>query len=258
MSATEEKDVQETSVKEMFQEDFEATLEGQELQIWRRHSVRSFEDKAIPEDIRQQLLSAVDEANSEGNLNMRLVFDEPEAFDSTLAHYGRFENVKNYLVVAGENDNSLDMRAGYYGEKIVLLAQELGLNSCWVAMTFKRRFVKSSLGKKDRLVVVIALGYGTTQGKMHRVKGAPQVSKPIYNVPAWFSRGVEMALLAPTSLNQQSFWLMLTRKVDRDGKPKISLSSGGGPKAKVDLGIVKLHFEIGAGKENFSWENEWF
>lgn len=29
-----------------------------------------------------------------------------------------------------------------------------------------------------------------------------------------------------------------------------------GPCSKIDLGIVKYHFEVGAGKENFKWEEE--
>ena len=234
------------------------SLTDLERAVWLRHSVRAFEDRPIAEDVREKLEAAVAEANAASGLTMRLAFDEPEAFTSMLAHYGRFENVKNYLVVCGPNDKDLDMKAGYFGEKIVLLAQQLGLNSCWVATTFKRRVVRASLTKSERMVVVIALGYGKTQGRAHRTKTAPQVSKPILDVPDWFRRGVSYALLAPTSLNQQSFWLMLTRKVSTDNKLKVSLSTGGGPKAKVDLGIVKLHFEIGAGLENFAWEAEWF
>ena len=46
-----------------------------------------------------------------------------------MAHYGKFENVKNYIAIVG-NKNDQE-KAGYYGEKIVLKCPELGLNTCW-------------------------------------------------------------------------------------------------------------------------------
>ena len=65
-------------------------------------------------------------------------------------------------------------------------------------------------------------------------------------VPDWFGRGVEAALLAPTAMNQQKFLFTL------DGS-KVSSKAGMGFYTKLDLGIVKYHFEIGAGRENFRW-----
>ena len=34
---------------------------------------------------------------------------------------------------------------------------------------------------------------------------------------------------------------------------KVEIQTGYGPFVKTDKGIVKYHFEIGAGKENFEW-----
>lgn len=256
-------DVEDTSSAQKADEaqDLPTTSESTDPKIqamWARHSVRSFIDKPIPHEIQEKLEQEVAAANLEGKLHMSLVWDEPRAFDSTLAHYGKFSNVKNYLVIAGPNEKGLEMRAGYYGERVVLLAQELGLNSCWVALTYKRSLVRKTLEKKDKLVVVVALGYGATQGSFHKTKIVPQVAKPFMDQPAWFARGVEAALLAPTSMNQQSFYFMLTRKVNRDNLPVVSISSQGGPYSKVDLGIVKYHFELGAGREHFAWEGDWW
>ena len=65
--------------------------------------------------------------------------------------------------------------------------------------------------------------------------------------PEWFKRGAQAALLAPTALNRQDFKIEL-----RGGK--ISIERESGKSADVSLGIVKYHFELGAGKENFEWE----
>ena len=66
-------------------------------------------------------------------------------------------------------------------------------------------------------------------------------------MPDWFRKGMEAAQLAPTAVNQQKFLFTLS-----DGNT-VTAKAIGGFYDKVDLGIVKYHFEIGAGKENFSW-----
>lgn len=221
-----------------------------------RHSVRAYTDKPIEAEKIQALQAEIDACNSEGELSIKLVTNEPQAFDSTMAHYGKFSGVRNYVVLAGpKNTPNLEVRCGYYGERIALLAQDLGLNTCWVAMTFKKRYVKTLLSKGDKLVVVLALGYGETQGIEHHNKDLDQVSMAVPGsggAPDWFYHGVQAALLAPTAMNQQSFKLVYTDK-QKDGKPYVIARSEGGFYSKVDLGIVKYHFEIGAGKDNFVW-----
>lgn len=215
-----------------------------------RHSVRSFTDQPIEGEVLAALQAEIESGNAKGNLHMTLVCDEAEAFDSAMAHYGKFSNVKNYLVIAGQAAADLEERAGYYGERVVLVAQALGLNSCWVGLTFKKRFVKRHLDRGDKLVIVVALGYGTTQGPSHDVKDAAEVGCGS-DAPAWFTAGTEAALLAPTAMNQQKF--CFEPAGERDGKPAIAVKNLGGFFSKVDLGIVKLHFEIGAGTDNFTW-----
>ena len=222
-----------------------------------RHSVRAYTDQPIGEDVRKQLQDEIDRCNAEGNLRIKLVCDEPEAFDSTLAHYGKFSNVRNYLVLAGAPAADLDERCGYYGERIVLLAQQLGLNTCWVALTFKKRYVKKMLEPGTKLSLVISIGHGVDDGRPHKSKGNADVGHVSTGEPApeWFTRGIEAALLAPTAVNQQKFDITLLGETDTSGKPLVSIASLGGSYANVDLGIVRLHFEIGAGTESFAWKN---
>ena len=77
----------------------------------------------------------------------------------------------------------------------------------------------------------------------------------------WFARGVEFALLTPTAANQQKFrFELFDSEADAgedagagSGKPRVKASTGCGSYADVDLGIAKLHFELGAGAETFEW-----
>lgn len=214
--------------------------------IEQRHSVRNYTEKPIPEDIAEALEEETEICNKESGLHIQLVLNEEKAFTGFLAHYGKFRNVKNYLALVGKDD--AETSVGYFGEKIVLKAQALGLNSCWVALTFKKGIVKKycTVGEGEKLFCVIALGYGSTQGIPHKSKRMEEVCNVDDASAEWFRRGVESALLAPTALNRQNFKILL----DEDGK--VALYPQGGCR-NVDIGIVKYHFEVGAGKDNFEW-----
>jgi len=215
--------------------------------IEKRHSVRAYKDMPIKADVIEQLRTFIEMCNKESGLHIQLITNEPKAFDCKLAHYGRFSNVANYIALVGKKSDNLDELCGYYGEKIVLRAQQLGLNTCWVALTYKKVPEIFEINADEKLTVVISLGYGENQGSSHRSKTFSQVTRTIGEVPEWFKKGVEAALLAPTAVNQQKFSFEL-----KDNN-KVHAKAGMGICAKIDLGIIKYHFEIGAGKENFEW-----
>ncbi len=211
-----------------------------------RHSVRSYEDRALDGSVKEAILKKIDECNNESGLHIQLVTDEPKAFDGFMAHYGKFSGVKNYIALIGKKGSNLDERCGYYGEKLVLFAQQMGLNTCWVAMSYSKIPGAFKIDAGERLTVVIAIGYGKTQGVARKSKSRESVSKTSGAAPEWFIKGIEAALLAPTALNQQKFFFVLEND-------KVSAKAGFGFYSKIDLGIAKYHFELGAGTDKFIW-----
>ena len=205
-----------------------------------RHSVRSYQDRAIPPEERKQLDDFIQKCNQESGLNIFVRYDDPDGFDSRLAHYGRFRNVKNYIVLSGKKTANFEYQCGYYGEKIVLCAQQLGLNTCWAALTFNKKKVRELIPAGETLCMVIALGYGETQGVARRSKTAQEVVEGSAE-PAWFAQGIDAALKAPTAVNQQKFQFSM-----KNGEPFIRVK-GIGSCTKVDLGIVAYHFEAASG-----------
>ncbi|WP_031579417.1 nitroreductase family protein [Ruminobacter sp. RM87] len=210
-----------------------------------RHSVRQYLDTVIPDELRQQLSEYAGALNRESGLHMQILYDEPLCFNSLMAHYGRFVNVRNYIALVGRKEKGLEERCGFYGEKMVLKAQELGLNTCWVAFSHGKSHAVTGNGEKE--VVLIALGYGRTSGTGHRIKSPSDVSNISEDSPEWFRKGIEAALLAPTALNQQRF------RIEHDGRKVSSACGLLGSNLKVSLGIARCHFELAAGPENFEW-----
>lgn len=208
--------------------------------IKERHSVRAYTDKKIEGEVLFALENKIAEINGESGLNVQLVLNEEKAFGGRMAHYGKFSGVKNYIAMVGKKGADLSEKVGYYGQKLVLFAQTLGLNTCWVALSYKKVKTAYKVGEGEKLLLVIAIGYGATQGVPHKSKNVAAVSNADENSPEWFVNGVKAALLAPTATNQQKFFFTL-----KDGE--VTVKSGLGFYAKVDLGIVKYHFELGSG-----------
>ena len=218
-----------------------------------RHSVRAYKELPLAEDVVKVLEEQIAVLNREGDLHIQLILNEPKAFQGTMAKYGKFRNVGNYIVMAGKKSDDLDERVGYYGEHLVLLAQTLGLNTCWVGLSYSKVPGTYVLDEGEKIACYIALGYSETQGVVHKIKTVEQVSNASDVTPLWFRKGVEAALLAPTAVNQQKFSFKYAGM--KNGHHLVYAKKGFSVigYTQMDLGIAKYHFEIGAGKDNFEW-----
>ena len=193
-----------------------------------RHSVRAYKETPLSKEAVAILKEKIDVFNRDGNLHIQLVMNEPKAFQGTMAKYGKFRGVTNYIVMAGKKSDNLDERVGYYGEHLVLLAQTLGLNTCWVGLSYSKVPGTYVLADGEKIAC--------------------------YLTPRWFRKGVEAALLAPTAVNQQKFHFEYVCALV-GGKHKVVASRKFSiiGYTQLDLGIAKYHFEIGAGKDLFEW-----
>lgn len=216
--------------------------------IVERHSVRRYTNQKIDDSVAAELQKTIDECNRKSGLNIQLILNEPEAFGSGMAKYGNFENCSNYIAIAGKKGD--DEKCGYYGERIVLHAQQLGLNTCWVALTFNKSKAVYKLNDGEKLLIVIALGYGQTPGKTRQSKKMEDLcTVKDGEMPDWFKSAMVAVMLAPTAVNQQKFHFTL------DGN-EVEAKTLFGFYSKIDLGIAKYHFEIGAGDAHFTWKSE--
>ena len=219
-----------------------------------RHSVRNYLDKAIEPKKAETLQRAVDEFNEQCGLSIQLCLDDPEAFGNLLARYGNFKNVRNYFALVGPNSGEFEEKCGYYGQKLVLIAQTLGLNTCWVGMSYSKKKNVIVVKENQKLHLVISLGYGKDQG---RASGSKPMSALCKNdsadpLPEWFTAAMQAAMLAPTAINHQKFLISL----QQDNRVKAQALRGS--YSIVDLGIVKCNFEIGAEAAGAVLGKDWF
>lgn len=209
--------------------------------IRQRHSVRQYKPDRIEDDKVALIKAKIHELNAEGNLHLQFIEDADKTYNKLFNKVAGLGSAPSVIACVGKDTPDLDQRVGYYGEKLVLYAQTLGLNTCWTG-TFNRKNITADISEGERLVISIAIGYGKEPGRAHKSKSIDQLTESEGQTPEWFNKGVEMALLAPTAINQQKFLIKL------NPDESVEFIDKGGVLSQVDLGIVKCHFEIGSGK----------
>ena len=210
-----------------------------------RHMVRTYTDRPIPEDIIGQLNERVAQMNAAYGVQMKFIAGEKAPVWGVMRLMGA-KGTRNYLLLSSPDIPDAQEKLGYCGIDIALFAQTLGLNSWWVSGSFGKNKARKQSGEAIQAGVIV-LGYGANQGVQHKCKTPEEVSSYEGEAPDWFKAGVDAALLAPTAVNKQSFFL-------KGRGDKVHIDCNNAAYTDIDRGIVKYHFEVGAGKENFEWE----
>ena len=214
-----------------------------------RHSVREYEPRPLEESVVSDLWEVIEACKRDSGLNIQLVTGNPEVFD-IIARFGVIHGAETTVAFV-TRDKTEDERIGYWGQRIVLAAQQLGLNTCWAAMCSRRRS-KAVRAEGERVRLVIAVGYGKTQGKVRKTKSIEELSTvECGQRPAWFDASMEAAQLAPTAMNNQHFHITLRS----DGKT-VCIEAPHGSLDRIDLGIVKRNFEEAANELGAEWRWE--
>ena len=210
--------------------------------IYARHSVRNYKPERIEEEKASLIRQRIEELNVEGHLHLQFIEDSGKTYNKLLNRTMGLDSAPSVIACVGKDDDTLEERVGYYGEQLVLYAQSLRLNTCWAGI-FSRKKIPVVVDPGEKIVISIAIGYGENQGQNHYSRPVDQISQAAGERPEWFEKGVEMALLAPTAMNQQKFVI----KLNED--ETVEFIDKGGFFSKVDLGIVRYHFEVGSGRD---------
>lgn len=212
----------------------------------KRHSVRRYIYKPLTPEQTEALRAETDACNAESGLRIQFVTDEPKALGGIKGKVSTFRNAVNYFAMVGPDEPLLDEKCGWYGERLVLKAQELGLNTCWIAGSYSGGKCRGYAGEGERLSCIISVGFGETQGTPHKNKPEESRFTVEGEAPEWFERGKRAVMLAPTAINQQKF-----RFTIRGGE--VFAEETGGFYSKIDLGIVEYHLFAATGVDCRRW-----
>ena len=247
--------------------------------IRERHSVREYDGKPLSRAEFDALGAVVEECARESGLDIQLVGDNPEVFN-VIARFVLIRGCRTHVAfvvddakagdatsganaatngateadcveMRGARRTAVDEAIGYSGQKIVLAAQNMGLNTCWCALCSRKKSrAVVAPGKKIRLI--IAVGHGKTQGFSRKTKSVEALSSvECAKAPAWFAAAMEAAQLAPTAMNNQNFKITLLS----DGKT-VHIDAPQSGLNVIDEGIVRCNFEIAANEAGADWRWE--
>jgi hypothetical protein len=225
-----------------------------------RKSRRHYTSEPISEETTEFLQSLTKETNRETGLHLQMVFNHGEAFHGLRKSYGLFSGVQNYLVLAGDTSlPDVHEKLGYYGEKWVLHATIHGLGTCWVAGSYDKKSVHCHLAPNEEIIAVIPFGnYSEKEPVLARMirkqihrnsKGIDELLNVADQPPNWVIKAMKYVVKAPSAANRQPVRFSYSEGLVMASVP------GGSATQLIDLGIAKLHFEIGAGGGTWQWGN---
>jgi len=228
-----------------------------------RRSRRKYLADPIEPALRDQLEALAREYGEKANTRMEFVWDDGGAFNGLRKSYGLLTGVRNYAgLIAAKDDPAAAERLGYYGELLMLHAVTMGLGTCWVAGSFDRAACPFALSEGEKLWCTITVGpvrernsprenliYGITHRRTKAIEDMldiPGMMGAAQTVPDWFMDGMRAVQKAPSGVNRQPVKFSY-----KDGVVKACVEG----KDWLDLGIAKLHFELGAGRGTWEWGN---
>ncbi len=216
-----------------------------------RCSRRKYDARKLEPEICETLSRLAMQYAQEGNLRIAFVEDASRSFDSMKKSYGMFSGVRSVWALWTERgDEHGKEKAGYYGEKLVLDATRMGLGTCWIGGTFDRSDALYDIGGDHEIIAVISVGYVSEKKSLkeklisgavsRKTKAIEQLSETDGELPQWFLNGMWALQKAPTARNSQKVHVKMKQGVVSAHVPDDYVFD------LVDLGICKLHFELGA------------
>jgi nitroreductase len=231
--------------------------------INKRHSRRTYDGTGLPLDTAIKLHEMAAEYSKLPGVDIRFVTNNGKAFNGFTKSYGVFSGVNDFFLLIRNKDNpQSSIKLGYYGELVVLRCTELGLDTCWAGGAFSRKDLNIILDDGQIVEAAITVGHApkrfTFQENLLRLVFHPRTKRvaDMYSseadfTPDWFVLGMAAVQKAPSTYNRQPARFIYRKDGTVSAEVKDIETA---PLMGIDLGIAKLHFEIGSGRR-FSGES---
>jgi len=247
--------------------------------VRQRHSCRKYLERPLAEEVRRSLETFI-ATNCEGPFGGRARFAlvaataENRSALKGLGTYGFIAGATAFIVGAIEHLPKGLEDYGYLMERVILLATDLGLGTCWLGGTFTKSSCarKVALAEGEMMPAVTAVGYamdgGLSKDRIRRIAGSnfrrpleelffrDSFGTPLSPLDAGAYAGpLEMVRWAPSASNRQP-WRIVRTPAGWHFYLARSKSYGKGTLLfavlrladlqRVDMGIAMCHFELAA------------
>lgn len=235
--------------------------------IEKRISCRSFTTQGIEQEKVDALAAEVARINEEAGLHFQLYGPREDGTAIDMAANMFAGNPPYYVAYVGKTGPEPEELLGYYGEKLVLLATQLGLGTCWVATTYNAETTRVDLAEGEKLHEVLPIGYAPDKMPMKqrtiragirardkKYADLWQGPVPFDQAPEWIQACIVAVHKGPSAINCQPVVFVQ----DAEGAPvRATLPEIKRGLEYTDMGIAKLHFELAAAACGMPGKWEW-
>ena len=235
--------------------------------IERRISCRAFTQQPVEQEKFEALANMIEQLNAESGLHFQLFGPDNGGTELVLEPKMFAGTPPCHAALVGPAGPIPEEQLGYYGEKLVLYAEQLGLSTCWVAGTFDRSSARAEIAEGEVLHDVVPLGYPPEKmplkqrtirtGLRARSKKLEDLWRgptPLAQAPEWVRACIDAVGKAPSAINEQPVVFVQETEDAPIRAQLVRVKTG---KEYTDLGIAKLHFELVvnacAGDGNWEW-----
>ena len=235
--------------------------------IEKRISCRAFVKQPVEDEKFEQIAQEVSAINEESGLHFQLYGprEDGSALDMALNMFAN--NPPAYAALVACKDPLEEEKLGYYGERLVLFTEMLGLSTCWVASTYDSDTTRVELAEGEVLHDVVPIGYapekiplkqrtirGAIRGRSKKIDELYCGPVPLKEAPEWVQACIDAVWKGPSAINEQPV-VFVQDTVDGPVRAELVRVKTG--MEYTDLGIAKYHFQVIAEACGVSGAWEW-
>ena len=178
-----------------------------------------------------------------------------EVFSPLFFGLGKVKGTTTFAAFLSKN--ATKEMLGYMGEAFILECTALGLGTCWLGGSFKKKEVEHLIPMEDgeEVICITPIGLPAESYAMRPRKSLAKLTgltqQQLTDLPEWQQHALECARMAPSAVNGQPWQFLVEGE-----KLIVRNTSANYGFGKLDCGIAMLHIELGAAQAGVSGEWE--
>ena len=214
-----------------------------------RYSTRKFDNRKIIDSDKAMIDDFTSKINGfEDGVRTFAVYDIADDLFESLG-YTKLSAVPAFLAIYVDKSKHADVKAGFYGEAMCLKLTDMGIKTCWVSGSIKRKSVGRYIKVPTGMRFLTSIAFGYSEDKTREAITKRRNRKPMEKIfdgeltENGLKEVMACVLNAPSAINRQPWRYSIKNGQLIVKKPLIP----GGPYPEaLDIGISMLHASCAA------------